>query len=381
MGEEYIDMSMKSEQPNDLAETVSPLQVIEIDARTDPRWEAFISTLPGSLIYHHPAWLEVLEEAFGYKPVNLACEDSSGQLQGILPLYYLRGIFTGRRYSSLPRTPVAGPLAYNDQALAALTRAAFERVHDERGAQLQLKVSSNKLEGLVEGVVGMPWRKTYLLKLPERPELLHIGNTRNHSRIKWAVNKATRLGVQLCPATTERELRLWYELYLETMRRIAVPPRPYDFFEVLWQRLQPRGLMRLLLAKHYEAGCSRLLAGSLFLMFGQTVIYAFAGWRREDLSLRPNDAIHWRAINDACDEGFSYYDFGEVVKDNQGLAEFKSKWGAEPQWLYRYYYPTPRELEISILDSDSRARQLMFAAWRRLPIKATALLGNLAHHY
>ncbi len=139
--------------------------------------------------------------------------------------------------------------------------------------------------------------------------------------------------------------------------------------------------MRLLLAKHYEAGCSRLLAGSLFLMFGQTVIYAFAGWRREDLSLRPNDAIHWRAINDACDEGFSYYDFGEVVKDNQGLAEFKSKWGAEPQWLYRYYYPTPRELEISILDSDSRARQLMFAAWRRLPIKATALLGNLAHHY
>jgi hypothetical protein len=127
-------MSMKSEQQHDLAEAVSPLQVIEIDARTDPRWEAFMSTPPGSLIYQHPAWLEVLEEAFRYKPVNLACEDSSGQLQGILPLYYLRGIFTGRRYSSLPRTPVAGPLAYNDQALAALTRAAFERVRDERGA-------------------------------------------------------------------------------------------------------------------------------------------------------------------------------------------------------------------------------------------------------
>jgi serine/alanine adding enzyme len=372
---------MKNEQQHNLAETVSSLQVIEIDARTDLRWEAFISTLPESLIYQHPAWLEVLEDAFGYKPVNLACVGSNGQLQGILPLYYLRGIFTGRRYSSLPRTPVAGPLAYNDQALAALTRAAFERVHDERGAQLQLKVSSNKLEGLVEGVVGMPWRKAYLLKLPEHQELLHLGNNRNHSRIKWAVNKATRLGVQVYPATTERELRLWYELYLETMRRIAVPPRPYYFFEILWKRLQPRGLMRLLLAKHYEAGCSRLLAGSLFLMFGQTIIYAFAGWRREDQSLRPNDAIHWRAIHDACDEGFSYYDFGEVVKDNQGLAEFKSKWGAEPQWLYRYYYPTPRELEMSILDSDSRARQLMFAAWRRLPIKATALLGDLAHHY
>jgi CelD/BcsL family acetyltransferase involved in cellulose biosynthesis len=380
MAGEY-DMSMKSEQQHDLTEPVPTLQVVEIDPQTDPRWEAFISTLPDSLIYQHPAWLQVLEGAFGYKPVNLACENSSGQLQGILPLYYLRGLFTGRRYSSLPRTPVAGPLAYNDQALTALTRAAFERVRDERGAQLQLKVPSNKLEGLVEGVVGVPWREAYLLKLPERPELLHIGNSRNHARIKWAVNKATRLGVKVHPADTERELRLWYELYLETMRRIAVPPRPYYFFEILWKRLQPRGLMRLLLAKHYEAGCSRLLAGSLFLMFGQTIIYAFAGWRREDLSLRPNDAIHWQAIHDACAEGFSNYDFGEVTKDNQGLAEFKSKWGAEPYWLYRYYYPTPREMEMSILDSHSRARQLMSAAWRRLPIKATAFLSNLAHHY
>jgi GNAT acetyltransferase-like protein len=376
-----MDMSMKSEQHLDPAATDSSLQVIEIDAITDPRWEALIGTLPGSLIYQHPAWLGILEEAFRYKPVHLACVNGNGQLEGILPLYYLQGILTGRRYSSLPRTPVAGPLAFNDQALSALIRAALERVRDEHGAQLQLKVTSNKLEGLVEGVVGMPWRETYLLKLPESPEFLHIGNNRNHSRIKWAVNKAARLGVQVCPATTERELRLWYELYLETMRRHAVPPRPYYFFEILWKRLQPRGLMRLLLAKHYEAGCGRLLAGSLFLMFGQTVMYAFAGWRREDLSLRPNDAIHWRAIHDACDEGFRYYDFGEVVKDNQGLAEFKSKWGAEPQWLYRYYYPTPRELEISILDSTSRARQFMSDAWRRLPIKATALLGNIAHRY
>jgi hypothetical protein len=326
-------------------------------------------------------WLQILEEAFGYKPVNFACEDSSGQLHGVLPLFYSRGLFTGRCYSSLPRTPVAGPLARNDQAMTALLRAAFERVRDDRGAQLQLKVSSNRLDGLVEGIVSAPWRKAYLLKLPEHPELLRFGSSRNHSRIRWAVNKATRLGIQVCQADTEDELRLWYELYLETMRRIAVPSRPYHFFEILWKRLQPLGLVRLLLAKHYEAGHSRLLAGSLFLISGQTIIYAFVGWKYDDLSLRPNDAIHWQAIHDACAEGFSYYDFGEVTKDNQGLAEFKSKWGTEPQWLYRYYYPAPRELEVNILDSPSRVRQFMSATWRRLPIKATVLLSDLAHRY
>jgi lipid II:glycine glycyltransferase (peptidoglycan interpeptide bridge formation enzyme) len=137
----------------------------------------------------------------------------------------------------------------------------------------------------------------------------------------------------------------------------------------------------LLLAKHHEAGRTRLLAGSLFLMFGQTIFYAFTGWRRADMPLRANDAVHWRAMHDACANGFRYYDFGEVTKDNQSLAEFKSKWGAEPNWLYRYYYPAPRELEVAILESNSRILQLAHAAWRRLPISATVLLSNWIHHY
>ena len=374
-------MSLTGDQHHNVAEAVSTLRVVEVDFQTDPRWEALVTTLPNGLIYHHPAWLQVLEEAFDYKPANLACEDANGQLRGILPLLYKRGLFTGRQFSSLPRTPVAGPLACDDQAASALVRAAVERARDESGAQLQFKLLSNALDGLVEGVVGAPWRETYILELPERPELLHMGNSRNHARIKWAVNKAAKLGVQVHPAETEQELRVWYGLYLETMRWVAVPPRPYHFFELAWQRLHPRGLMRLLLAKQYEAGRARLLAGSLFLMFGQTVFYAFNGRRREDLSLRPNDAIHWRAIHDACAEGFRYYDFGEVTKDNQGLAEFKSKWGAEPKWLHRYYYPAPRELEISMLESSSRAHQLLSTVWRRLPIKATVLLSDWAHHY
>jgi len=372
---------MQADPLRDVIESASPGHVIEVYPQTDPRWEAFVASVPNGLIYHHPAWLQVLEEAYNYKPVHLACEDSNGQLRGILPIFYMRGLFTGRRFASLPRTPVGGPLAYNEAAIAALVRAARERVSEEPGAQLQLKMVSNALDGLVEGVVGVRWRATYLRELPERPELLHMGNSRNHARIKWAINKARRLGVQICPAETECELRDWYELYLDTMRWVAVPPRPYRFFEVAWKHLQSRGLMRLLLAKHYEAGRSRLLAGSLFLLFGRTVFYAFAGWRRTDLSLRPNDAIHWWAMHDACTHGFRYYDFGEVTRENQGLAEFKSKWGAEPTWLYRYYYPAPRELEMSILESNSRFRQLANAAWRRLPLQATALLSNWAHHY
>ena len=93
-----------------------------------------------------------------------------------------------------------------------------------------------------------------MLQLPGRSEELRFGNSRNHSAIKRAVNKAARMGVEVRQAESEDQLRAWYALYLDTMRWHAVPPRPYRFFKNCWELLRPHGLMRLLLAEQHEAG-------------------------------------------------------------------------------------------------------------------------------
>jgi hypothetical protein len=357
------------------------MRIVEVDPQTDACWEAFVAAHPDGLIYHHSRWLQVIEKVYGHKPLSFVYKDVGGRLLGVLPLFHTWGLLTGYRLASLPHTPVAGPLVIDCEATAALIQAAVERVRAEPGTQLQIKAPSAALNGLVDGLVDVPWEATYVLELPKQSEELRFGNSRTHGRIKWAINKATRLGVRVRPAETEGELRAWYKLYLDTMRYHAVPPRPYRFFKVCWELLQPQGLMRLLLAEQHEAGRSRLLAGSIFLMFGQTVFYAFNGRRREELSLRPNDIIQWQAIHDACREGFRRYDFGEVAERHEGLVEFKSKWGAEPRRLHRYYYPVPRELESGVLASGSRTRQFANAVWRRLPLKATSILGDWIYSY
>jgi CelD/BcsL family acetyltransferase involved in cellulose biosynthesis len=356
-------------------------RVVEVDCRTDPRWEAFVASHPDGSIYQHPAWLEVLERAYGYRPINLACEDEQGRLRGVLPLCRTRGLVTGRGLASLPRTPLAGPLAADRDAAARLLRAAIERLEGEPGARLLLKVPSGRLDGLADGLAGAAWELTYVLDLPAQPDRLHFGNSRNHARIKWAVGKAARLGVRVRCAETEAELRAWYRLYLETMRWHVVPPRPYRFFRAAWDLLRPRGLMRLLLAEQHEAGRSRLLAGSILLMFGQTVFYAFNGRRSDDLSLRPNDAIQWQAIHDAGREGFRRYDFGAVLAENNGLADFKAKWGAEPAWVDKYLYPAPPVVAQEGTPGGGGARRLANRVWRRLPLGATAHLGDWVFSY
>jgi hypothetical protein len=260
------ESSMEADQRLDVVAGRLPLRVVELDPQTDPRWETLMKSLPTSVIFQHPAWLGVLEETYGYKPNHLACEDATGELRGVLPLFYRRGLRTGRMYASLFDSAKAGPLAYDDQARAALIQAAIERAGAEPGIQLQIRVRSNSLDGLVDSIIGVPIYESYELALPERLDLLRL-----NSSIKRAINKATRLGVQVRQAETEGELRAWYGLYLQTMRRLVVMPRPYRFFELAWQRLRPLGLLRLLLAEHVEAGQSGMVAGLLFLQWGQTI--------------------------------------------------------------------------------------------------------------
>jgi CelD/BcsL family acetyltransferase involved in cellulose biosynthesis len=354
--------------------------VRSVDPLTDGRWEAFVSGHPDALVYHHPAWLEVLERAYGYELVALALEDSGGVFRGVLPLFRTRGVFTGRRLSSLPHTPVAGPLASDDDANAALLRAALEHVGVAGSTRLQIKAESPGLDTLVEGLTAVPWEHTYMLDLPNDPAALRFGNSRNHARIKWSVNKAFKGGVQVRHADAESDLSGWYRLYLETMRDHVVPPRPYRFFKAIWEVLRPRGMVRLLLAEQHANRRRTLVAGSLFLWAGSTAFYAFTGGSRKHLQLRPNDVIQWTALHDACRAGFRRYDLGEVDDDDPGLADFKRKWGAQPTPLYRYYSPAPSDADRRAMQSG-RVRRIARSGWRRMPLRATAVVGDLMYRH
>jgi CelD/BcsL family acetyltransferase involved in cellulose biosynthesis len=345
---------------------------------------------PDGSIYHHPAWLEALEREYGQKGVYLVCEDDFGKILAIMPMQYTRGLpfsfgrpLTGRRLSSLPRTPLAGPLSVDSRATVALLKEAIHRVSENPGIQLQIKMQGRELDGVVvDGMVCTPWRVSYVLQLPQNSKTpFRVKNSHSRASIKWAINKATRLGVQVRAAESEGELSNWYRLYLETMRHNAVLPRPYRFFSTLWELLKPRGMMQLMLAEQQTAGQRRLIAGSIFLRFGRTVSYAFNGSRLRDLSLRPNDVIQWQAINEACESGFRCFDFGEVPEGHHDLAKFKSKWGAEQIRLYRYYCPGLSDLKSSSVESESYLDVLGKAVWRRLPLTAISWLGDRMYAY
>lgn len=363
-------------------------RVVRIHPRTDPRWRSFVAMHPEGTIFHHPGWLQMLTGEYDREWISLACEDEGSRLHGVLPLLHTRGLPSTagqratRRISSLPRTSVAGPLSTDQHATNALLRAAVDLARKEHPIQLEIKTQTSDFDNLVEGLVRVNWNPSYVLELPSDPEKLQLGDSRSRRHhIRGAVKKALSSGVRVRPADTEQELRNWYELYLDTMRRRVVPARPYRLFTSMWHTLRPRGLMELLIAEKHEAGRPELLAGSIFLKLGTTASYAFTGCRREDFSLHPHDLIQWHAIHAAAKSGFRHYDFGEVAGDAGLLANFKSKWGAKETQLFRYYYPRPEFLEHRTVPLDGAWGFMVRGLWQRLPLSITAGIGDIVYSF
>lgn len=363
-------------------------RVIQMDMK-DPRWDSFVLAAQGATVFHHSGWLAALEDEYGQRPLKLACVEPSGTVAGILPLMVTRGLplgiggpSAGPRLSSLPRTPVAGPLGTSEVVLRDLVEAAREHA-SPAGLRLQLKQATTTLDDLMPGLQGTPWRLTYVKQLPADPDCLRFGKSRNHARIAWAVRKAQREGLRVRDATTEADLRDWYRLYLDVNRWRGIPARPYRLFQAAWQHLKPGGFLRLLLVHREQSGREVLLAGSMLLMLGDTTFYMFNGRLKEALPLRPNDLLQWRAMRDAAVAGYRWYDFGEVKGDDEGLAGFKAKWSTETRMLMRYHSPPLRRdaLEYSKPGGPPSIRRVALGAWHRLPLSVTAFAGEQLYRF
>ncbi|QQS37346.1 MAG: GNAT family N-acetyltransferase [Ignavibacteriales bacterium] len=309
-------------------------------------------------------------------------------LTGVLPFlrskgfpFGIGGIVAGKRISSLPRTPVCGPVIADTDCIPSLLNAAAEINKSEPDCRIQIKSTIATLNSEESRVVKIPWRETYTLSLPDSHEELRFGNkTRNH-RIKSAVSKAEKSGIKIRLAENETDLKAWYQLYLETMRSVAVPARPYRLFKYMFEKLKPAGMMRLLLAELNDNKSKRLLTGSIFLSYNKTFYYAFNGRKLDEPALHQNDYVLYTAIKTARQEGFKYFDFGEVTSDNEGLARFKSKWGCDTKQLYHYYHPLPEDFDIKTVDSGSNGSSLRKLIWKKLPLNVTQILGDKIYQY
>jgi CelD/BcsL family acetyltransferase involved in cellulose biosynthesis len=70
------------------------------------------------------------------------------------------------------------------------------------------------------------------------------------------------------------------------------------------------------------------IAGAVFLGWNGCLIYKYGASDPGSWELRPNNLLFWKAMEWGCEQGYQVLDFGKTDLENQGLRDFKSRWGA-----------------------------------------------------
>lgn len=354
-------------------------RVVFVDPLMDARWNALVESHPAAGTYHLSAWATVLRRAHGVKPRYLGLEGRDGRLEGGLPLMSSRGLVSGRRLRALPVLPTAGPIAGSREGELALVGAACELVHAEAANVLIMRARRDGYETEIEGLLPVPQPPTWIVDLPDDPDELRAIWRKRSKMLHRNIAKAERSGLVVREARTEADLRRFYALYLEAMRRHRSLPRPYSQVKLSHTLLGPSGRSKVFLVDH---GAHTHAAG-LFHRFGDTVDLLYNGSDTAGFALRANNALYWHVLRWSIEEGVRRFDFGPAWPESS-LGRFKSQWSAVQVPEYRYDYARKQaaqrmESMRSVSHRLDEGEHPLVALWDRVPTSLTRAAGAVAY--
>lgn len=332
----------------------------------DPRWTLFVEGSLSATPFHHPSWALLLAHCYGYRAFALVHLDPQGRILAGLPVIEVRSPLARRRWVSLPFTDEC-------QALLHPRFAQADLVAELDAARRRAGVSTLQVRAALDGpgAAASPVAVTHRLRLG--PDLDTVYRRRLRSSVRRQITQARQDGVVVHRADAAESLTTaFYRLHLQTRHRQGVPVQPRRYFELLWKQIIGPGKGFLLLASTGQV----VIAGAVFLAWGDTVIYKYGASDTAYWGLHPNHLLMWDAIRWGCEHGFQTFDFGRSDLASTGLRQFKDSWGAEERSLV-YTVVGGKAPE----PSNGRLHDLLRAALRRSPPVACRVAGELLYRY
>lgn len=335
-------------------------------------WDRFVAAMPGGHhVQTHP-WASIKARQ-GWRALHLVVKNRAGIAGGAqilvkrLPVIGSIG-YLDRGPLVSPHAPtVAGPLIEQLKQLAR--RCAIRSLVVQPPAigfawEQILQDSGFRLNG-----VRTSSRATVVLELsPDIDVLL----SRMKPKTRYNVLLSQRKGICVREGVPA-DLPAFYRLLEQTGQRQKFSPNRASYLTEMCRILGQAGQFKLFLAEFEDQAVSGMLA----IPFGDTVIYKRGAWSGLHGNRRPNEALHWFAIQWAKARGFRYYDFdgieartagrvaaGKPLPDSMlhSVTRFKLGFGGQvvllPGSYYYIYHPLLRWSYQQTVPLIARSRTL-----------------------
>jgi hypothetical protein len=337
-----------------------------INPLTSELWADFITNQPQSTVFHHPLWMTLLNQQYGYNPMAYCLINDLGNIRAGIPFLSLRRFPFNKCLVSLPFTDHCTPLYEDEKYLKELLNHLVNIQSKDGISCIEIRSSIPEIDGVTknDGLV------IHFLQLTPDPNL--VFKNFKKTQVQQCIRKSEREGITIRFDRSKDGIDAFYRLHLITRKRLGVPIQPKRFFDLLWKLLIKNGMGFVLLAFIRDIP----IASAVFLNYKEHVIYKYSASDPNYLELRPNNLIIWKAIEWACLNGYKLFDFGKSETTNTGLRSFKDGWGSlEKPLPYSFISSAKTKTRSSIIEPVAKN------VIQKSPLFVCKIMGELLYRY
>lgn len=337
-------------------------------------WDSYVLDHPEGTLFHLIHWKKVIEKTFGHQPCYLIAEEdgmtrsnspSFTRVIGVLPLFIIKSHFFGKYLVSSPFAEVGGPIADNDAIGQELIDRAIAFTKEKQLHYLELRNMRLKAAELPCKDLYYHFKREIFNPIEDNMNAIPR-KSRRMIREGEKNNLSFEFGIH--------NLGQFYHILARSYHHLGTPIFTSKLFHNFCTEFGEKCNILMIYSEEQKP-----IAGVLFFLFKDQVLPYYAGSLAQYWNLAPNDYMYWQLMKYGCEQGYRIFDFGRSKKDT-GSFDFKRHWGFEPEPLYYQYYLNTIS-ELPNLSPANPKYQKKIAFWRRLPFRATRILGPLIARY
>jgi Acetyltransferase (GNAT) domain len=309
-------------------------------------WNAFVDGNDEAWLWHRSEFIDARSLWSATSDVSFGVLDARNVLLAVVPLYIMLGFRYAPTHSETPKWLLCngGPAVTGAQrpnlrrkvmaTLAAHLPELIEK-HNARYLEAWIPAQTPFLHGPAapranplyhlgfENTSGATW----MIDLAPMVEEIRRRYSETTRRF---LKKAGRGPFTLREAAGSRDLKTYYDLHLETIRRLGSEPEPFEFFQTIFERMLPQKFARIVF---FEQG-GRVTAANNTAIYKHGAYY----WTGASLTekhdyegrvLFDDQIVHARKSGCMQFEAGQAYVSGEYAPLIRGTSDFKRSFGSE----------------------------------------------------
>lgn len=244
-------------------------------------YQRFVASHPDSTIFHHRNWIQLLARYYGLR-VQIPCCKTGGQIVAAIPFLETTSLRGKRKLVSLPFTDSLDALASADlyDALKGYLRTEHSEDYDAIVVRTHRECNANGHQS--------EWVR-HTLDTTRTIDEIRAGFDR---RVRGNVRRASKHDLSFSISKSAESMRAFYDLQVQTRRRLGVPVQSRRFFEQLRSQIIDADLGFITLVRD---GADVVAAG-VFLTFNGTLVYKYSAASANAFQHRANDLMTSEAM-------------------------------------------------------------------------------------